>query len=166
MTDVPAEAVTLAAVAIHDVDCPDTHCGGSALGHCYRLAEAALTAAAGVLRNHQGATTERQRIRHWLLSRADELASMLAIDEESDHDRNISIGALRYAAEELDDQPQPARTEPGQSAADRTQAALHVMRDAFADACQSGVPWEKSGELQGRFFDGYAAAKRIAGIRP
>jgi hypothetical protein len=46
---------------------------------------------------------------------------------------------------------------------DHMQAALHLMRDAFVDACQSGVPWDKAGELQGQFFDGYQAAKRAWG---
>jgi hypothetical protein len=46
---------------------------------------------------------------------------------------------------------------------DHMQAAMHLMRDAFVDACQSGVPWEKAGELQGQFFDGYQAAKRAWG---
>jgi hypothetical protein len=47
---------------------------------------------------------------------------------------------------------------------DHMQAAMHLMRDAFVEACQSGVPWEKAGELQGQFFDGYSAAKRIWGL--
>jgi hypothetical protein len=41
----PAESLTAAAVAIHDVDCPDRTCSGPVLGHCYKLAEAALNAA-------------------------------------------------------------------------------------------------------------------------
>jgi hypothetical protein len=46
---IPEEAVTAAAVAIHDADCPDTDCSGSALGHSYRLARAALNAAAPLI---------------------------------------------------------------------------------------------------------------------
>ena len=38
-------ALTAAAVAIHDADCPDTHCSGAALGNAYRLARVALEAA-------------------------------------------------------------------------------------------------------------------------
>ena len=45
MSDIPEEVRTAAAVAIHDVDCPDTRCGDAALGHAYRLADAALAAA-------------------------------------------------------------------------------------------------------------------------
>jgi hypothetical protein len=48
-----------------------------------------------------GAAAERERIVAQLGRRADELASMLAIDDEADHDRNISVGALRYAIEDL-----------------------------------------------------------------
>jgi hypothetical protein len=44
---------------------------------------------------------ERERIVAQLGRRADELASMLAIDDQADHDRNISVGALRYAIEDL-----------------------------------------------------------------
>jgi hypothetical protein len=40
---------------------------------------------------------------------------------------------------------------------------MHLMRDAFTEACQSGVPWQKAGELQAQFFDGYQAAKRAWG---
>jgi hypothetical protein len=58
MADTPDEVLTAAAVAIHDVDCPDTHCSGSALGHCYRLAEAALNAATPLI-----TAAERHRIR-------------------------------------------------------------------------------------------------------
>ena len=43
-------ALTAAAVAIHDADCPDRTCSGSALGHCYKLARAALGAAAPVIK--------------------------------------------------------------------------------------------------------------------
>jgi hypothetical protein len=46
---------------------------------------------------------------------------------------------------------------------DHMQSALHMMRDAFIEACQSGVPWGKAGELQRQFFDGYQAAKRVWG---
>lgn len=46
---------------------------------------------------------------------------------------------------------------------DLMQAALNEMKEAFIDACQSGVPWEMAGKLQGRFFDGYEAAKRVWG---
>ena len=45
---VPPQAITAAAVAIHDVECGD-RCGGSALGHCTTLAKAALEAAAPYL---------------------------------------------------------------------------------------------------------------------
>jgi hypothetical protein len=45
--------LTAAAVAIHDADCPDTTCSGSALGHCYRLARAALAAAEPVIRRDE-----------------------------------------------------------------------------------------------------------------
>jgi hypothetical protein len=58
MGDIPEAALTAAAVAIHDADCPDTHCSGPALGHCYRLAEAALGAAGPHL-----LAAERERIR-------------------------------------------------------------------------------------------------------
>lgn len=47
---------------------------------------------------------------------------------------------------------------------DLMKTALHAMRDAFVDACQSGVPWELAGKLQGSFFDGYAEAKRVWGV--
>jgi hypothetical protein len=47
------------------------------------------------------AAAERERIVAQLGRRAGELASMLAIDDQADHDRNISIGALRYAIEDL-----------------------------------------------------------------
>jgi hypothetical protein len=46
---------------------------------------------------------------------------------------------------------------------DHMQAAMQLMRDVFFEACQSGIPWEKAGELQGQFFDGYSAAKRAWG---
>jgi hypothetical protein len=46
---IPPEALTLAAVAIHDAECPDRTCSGPALGHCYRLARVALEAASPVL---------------------------------------------------------------------------------------------------------------------
>jgi hypothetical protein len=46
MTAVQPEALTAAAIAIHDASCPDQTCGGAALGHCYRLAGVALEAAA------------------------------------------------------------------------------------------------------------------------
>ncbi len=49
MTAVPPGAITAAAVAIHDADCPDRTCSGSALGHCYRLAQSALEAAAPLI---------------------------------------------------------------------------------------------------------------------
>jgi hypothetical protein len=49
VADIPEDARTAAAVAIHDVDCPDRHCSGSALGHAYRLADAALGKAAPLL---------------------------------------------------------------------------------------------------------------------
>jgi glycerol-3-phosphate dehydrogenase len=58
--------------------------------------KAALEAAAPHI-----AAAERERIVAQLGRRADELASMLAIDDEADHDRNISVGALRYAIEDL-----------------------------------------------------------------
>ncbi len=45
MTAVPPEAVTAAAVAIHDAGCSDTTCSGAALGDAYRLARVALDAA-------------------------------------------------------------------------------------------------------------------------
>ena len=54
---VPPQAITAAAVAIHDVDCRDDRCSGSALGHCYKLARAALGAAAPLL-----AAAERETI--------------------------------------------------------------------------------------------------------
>ena len=50
MTALPPEAVTAAAVAIHDADCPDTKCSGSALGHAHGLAQVALAAAAPHIR--------------------------------------------------------------------------------------------------------------------
>jgi len=46
MTAVPPGDITAAAVALHDADCPDRTCSGSALGHYYRLAQDALEAAA------------------------------------------------------------------------------------------------------------------------
>ena len=58
MTDIPPDARTAAAVAIHDADCPDRTCSGSALGHCYKLADAALAAAGPLIR-----TDERERLR-------------------------------------------------------------------------------------------------------
>lgn len=60
--DLRAAALTAAAVAIHDADCPDTHCSGAALGHCYKLARAALEGAAPHLRE-QAAAAERAKIR-------------------------------------------------------------------------------------------------------
>lgn len=47
---VPEEAVTAAMVAIHDVECGDRTCNGSALGHYRTLALAALGAAQGAIR--------------------------------------------------------------------------------------------------------------------
>lgn len=58
MADYTPETLTAAAVAIHDADCPDTHCSGAALGHAYRLAEAALAAAAPAIQA-QAAAAER-----------------------------------------------------------------------------------------------------------
>jgi len=46
MSEIPQAAIDAAAVAIHDADCPDTRCSGSALGHAHRLARLALEAAA------------------------------------------------------------------------------------------------------------------------
>jgi hypothetical protein len=50
---------------------------------------------------------------------------------------------------------------------DHMQAALGLMRDAFTDLLfeyQRNGDWEKQGEFQHRFFDGYAEAKRIWGV--
>jgi len=64
---VPPEAITAAAVAIHDADCPDRTCSGSALGHCYKLASVALEAAVPLIVAEAVAplmaTAERNRIR-------------------------------------------------------------------------------------------------------
>jgi hypothetical protein len=54
----PAEAVTLAAVALHDAECPDRTCGGAALGVYYWAARITLEAAAEVIRRD-----ERDRVR-------------------------------------------------------------------------------------------------------
>ncbi len=54
---IPPEAVDLATVAVHDVDCPDRDCNGSALGHACKLACAALEAAAPLI-----AAAERDRL--------------------------------------------------------------------------------------------------------
>jgi hypothetical protein len=46
------------------------------------------------------------------------------------------------------------------------QAALHRMREAFIDLLaeyQREGNWDKQGEFQHRFFDGYAEAKRVWG---
>jgi hypothetical protein len=50
MTDVPEAILMRGAVAIHDADCGDQTCSGSALGHCYKLAAAALTAVVPLIR--------------------------------------------------------------------------------------------------------------------
>lgn len=47
---VPELAVTLAAVALHDAECPDRHCSGPALGAFYRQARIALEAASHAIR--------------------------------------------------------------------------------------------------------------------
>ena len=52
MGDYSPEALTLAAIAIHDADCRDRNCSGAALGHCYKLARGALEAAALPLGAH------------------------------------------------------------------------------------------------------------------
>ena len=62
MTVPPEAAVTAAAVAIHDADCPDTKCSGAALGHATRLARVALEAAAPHIR-----AAERERIRQLMI---------------------------------------------------------------------------------------------------
>ena len=59
-------ALTAAAVAIHDADCPDTHCSGAALGNAYRLARVALEAAAPHILK-----AERERISQLALAEAD-----------------------------------------------------------------------------------------------
>lgn len=80
---VTVEAITLAAVAIHDVDCPDTSCSGVALGHCYRLARAALEAAAAPLQRETAARFYRDVRRE--------------MDDYTDHERDI-IGLFGFAA--------------------------------------------------------------------
>lgn len=52
-------ALTAAAVAIHDADCPDTHCSGAALGNAYRLARVALEAAEPHIREAVQAEDDR-----------------------------------------------------------------------------------------------------------
>lgn len=47
---------------------------------------------------------------------------------------------------------------------DLMMTALHLMRDAFVDACQLVPDFQKQGEFQGRFFDGYQEAKKIWGV--
>ena len=37
--------------------------------------------------------------------------------------------------------------------------ALHLMRDAFTEACALVPDYDAQGRFQGRFFDGYAGAK-------
>ena len=54
---IPEEWLTAAAVAIHDADCPDRTCSGSALGQSYKLARAALEAAVPFI-----AAAERERV--------------------------------------------------------------------------------------------------------
>jgi hypothetical protein len=56
VSDIPREILTAAAVAIHDTGCPDRTCSDAPLGHCYKLARAALEAAAPLI-----AAAERER---------------------------------------------------------------------------------------------------------
>ena len=87
MTVPPEAAVTAAAVAIHDADCPDTKCSGAALGHATRLARVALEAAA-------------PHIREQIASRMEVLAANYPADVFSPEGTSrdaISGAAMRHA---------------------------------------------------------------------
>jgi hypothetical protein len=88
-TSYPEEWLTAIAAAIHDVDCPGTHCSGAALGHCYRLARAVLDRLAPLVDAEredvhdlgyiqgvsEGTAAERERVRGHLTALASELES-------------------------------------------------------------------------------------------
>jgi len=58
---VPPEAIQLAAVALHDLECPDRSCEPQVFAHCFRQASAALNAAADLIAG-QARAAERERI--------------------------------------------------------------------------------------------------------
>jgi hypothetical protein len=61
VTEIPQAAVDAAAVAIHDADCADQSCSGSALGHAHRLARLALQAAVPFI-----VAAEQERMQRYL----------------------------------------------------------------------------------------------------
>lgn len=75
---VPEKAVTLAAVALHDDECPDRHCSGSALSLFYGRARVALSAGAEAIR-----ADERERSRPGFQQAIDRVGRLAAACQDT-----------------------------------------------------------------------------------